>query len=535
MQKDSAEAILGGAAYKDMSDSPEANCEAEIPQFFTGCNVLITGGSGFLGMLLIDKLLRCCPDIAKMYVLLRAKKNKSPEQRFTENFDNVIFDRMKKEQPNFLTKLIMIEADLSRSDLGLSPENRERLLDTNVIFHGAATVRFNESIRVAVNINVRGTKQLLLFAKEMPNFKAFVHISTAFAYCVHKSIDEKYYIPPMETDKILTLLDILEDEKLEKIVPTLIGEWPNSYAFTKAIAEDTVRQYSTGIPTCIVRPGIVTSTLKDPIPGWINNLYGAVGIVAGSALGLLRTLHCVPENNAEIVPADYVISQIVAAAWDTANRKNTLLSIENANPDVPETERAPIYNYVSSQRNSITWKKFMKYNEIYGMQVPSTHVFWYYMLFLNRYLFLHNVCVIFLHILPGAIVDVVLFLRGRKPMLSKAYSKINTFSSVISYFSSQQWQFRDDAVVKLWKRVNSADRQIFNFDIGNLNWEDYIQHMIPGIRLYIAKDPLDTLEQGRAKYKKLRIAHYTLLTIFAILFIWGFVRLASSVMNFVSY
>jgi len=65
----------------------------------------------------------------------------------------------------------MIEADLGKLDLGLSQENRARLLDTNVIFHAAATVRFNEPIRIAININVRGTKQLLLYAKEMSNLK----------------------------------------------------------------------------------------------------------------------------------------------------------------------------------------------------------------------------------------------------------------------------------------------------------------------------------------------------------------------------
>lgn len=67
----------------------------------------------------------------------------------------------------------MIEADISKLDLGLSSENRKRILDTNIIFHGAATVRFNESIRLAVNINVRGTKQFLLLAKEMPDFKVY--------------------------------------------------------------------------------------------------------------------------------------------------------------------------------------------------------------------------------------------------------------------------------------------------------------------------------------------------------------------------
>jgi len=70
----------------------------------------------------------------------------------------------------------MIEADISKLDFGLSPENRKRILDTNIIFHGAATVRFNESIRFAININVRATKQFLLLAKEMPDLKVYKKI-----------------------------------------------------------------------------------------------------------------------------------------------------------------------------------------------------------------------------------------------------------------------------------------------------------------------------------------------------------------------
>lgn len=91
--------------------------------------------------------------------------------------------------------------------------------------------------------------------------------------------------------------------------------------FTKAIAEDTVRQYSAEIPISIVRPSIITSTYNEPLVGWINNVYGAVGIVMGSGIGLLRTLHCIPENIADLVPADYVISHIIAASWDIAKTK----------------------------------------------------------------------------------------------------------------------------------------------------------------------------------------------------------------------
>ncbi|XP_011877673.1 PREDICTED: fatty acyl-CoA reductase 1-like [Vollenhovia emeryi] len=207
-----------------MSDLPNAkDDQSEIPQFFAGCNVLITGGSGFIGILLIEKLLRCCPNIGKLYIFMREKKDKKPDERFKQHFDSPVYDRLKKEQPNYNSKIIMIEADMTKLNLGLSQRNRERLLDTNVIFHAAATVRFNETIRTAVTINVKGTKQLLFLAKEMPNLKAFVYVSTAFAHCVNNYIEEKHYPTPMETDKILTLLDILNDEQLEKLTPTLIA------------------------------------------------------------------------------------------------------------------------------------------------------------------------------------------------------------------------------------------------------------------------------------------------------------------------
>ncbi|XP_011882612.1 PREDICTED: putative fatty acyl-CoA reductase CG5065 [Vollenhovia emeryi] len=312
----------------------------------------------------------------------------------------------------------------------------------------------------------------------------------------------------------------------------LIGKWPNSYTYTKAIAEDTVRRFSIGIPTCIVRPSVITSTFEEPLIGWINNVYGAVGVVIGSGIGLLRTMHCDPDVVAEIVPADYVISHIVVASWDTAKRKNTLLSIENANLDVPETERVPIYNYVSMCQNPITWKRFMKINELYGMQVPTTHAFWCYMLFLNKYKFVNDIYAIFLHTIPAIIVDTALFLTGRKPMLLKAYKKINKFSSIISYFSSQQWRFNNDAVVKLWSRVNSADRQIFNFNIDSLDWESYLKNLIPGARVYIIKDPMETVEKGREKYRKLKIAHYTLVTVITVLLVWGIINLLLRIMTY---
>ncbi|XP_032674186.1 fatty acyl-CoA reductase wat-like [Odontomachus brunneus] len=520
----------------DLISDPMDDCHSEVLQYYAGRNILITGGSGFFGILLIERLLRCCSDLGKMYVLMREKKGKSAEERFKQHFDNVVYDKLKKEQPNFISKIIMIEADFGEINLGLSPENRKRLLDTNVIFHLAATVRFNEAIRVAVNINVRGTREILLLAREMTDLKAFVYVSTAFSYCVNKFIEEKFYTSPLETNAILTLLDILDNETLDIITPMLIGEWPNTYMYTKAIAEDTVRQYSVELPVCVVRPSIVVTTAKEPITGWINNLYGPVGVVMGSGLGLLRTLHCMPENTADLVPADYVIANIIVAGWDTAQRKDTLLSVDDANPKSrnSETERALIYNCVSSNQNPITWAMFMKYNEQYSLLTPFMNMLWCYVFTLNRYRLVHNIYALFLHTIPAVIVDVLAFLTGRKPKLLKTYKKIHVFTDSISYFTTRQWQFRNDAVVKLWDRLNPTDRKIFDFNVAELSWDEFIKHMILGLRIYIAKDPEDTLKQARLRYKKLMIAHYTLLTVVSSLLIWITVNLINLVISFFS-
>jgi fatty acyl-CoA reductase len=36
----------------------------------------------------------------------------------------------------------------------------------------------------------------------------------------------------------------------------LLKQWPNTYALTKAIAEDTVREFGKGLPVAVVRPAI---------------------------------------------------------------------------------------------------------------------------------------------------------------------------------------------------------------------------------------------------------------------------------------
>lgn len=61
-----------------------------IPEFFKGKNILLTGGTGFIGKCLIEKLLRCCPQVGTIYLLMRAKKGVAAEDRIRTITDSPV-------------------------------------------------------------------------------------------------------------------------------------------------------------------------------------------------------------------------------------------------------------------------------------------------------------------------------------------------------------------------------------------------------------------------------------------------------------
>jgi alcohol-forming fatty acyl-CoA reductase len=63
---------------------------------------------------------------------------------------------------------------------------------------------------------------------------------------------------------------------------------------------------------------LVIATWKEPVSGWIDNVYGPTGVVVGAGLGVLRTLHADREMVADLVPVDLAVSALIATAYDTA-------------------------------------------------------------------------------------------------------------------------------------------------------------------------------------------------------------------------
>ncbi|GFR22685.1 putative fatty acyl-CoA reductase CG5065 [Trichonephila clavata] len=119
-----------------------------IPEFYEGRSVFITGATGFIGKVLVEKLLRSCPGIKTIFVLMREKRGKEPKQRLEELVNCKVFDLVKKEKPEAVQKIVIITGDLSLPQLGVSPADLETMSQSvSVVFHSAATVKFDEPLK----------------------------------------------------------------------------------------------------------------------------------------------------------------------------------------------------------------------------------------------------------------------------------------------------------------------------------------------------------------------------------------------------
>ena len=61
-----------------------SHSESKISKFYENKSIFVTGATGFLGKVLIEKLFRSCYNLNKIYVLVRSKKGKQPSERLEE-------------------------------------------------------------------------------------------------------------------------------------------------------------------------------------------------------------------------------------------------------------------------------------------------------------------------------------------------------------------------------------------------------------------------------------------------------------------
>ncbi|KAM5224288.1 fatty acyl-CoA reductase 1 isoform 1-T1 [Hipposideros larvatus] len=476
-----------------------------IPEYYEGKNVLLTGATGFLGKVLLEKLLRSCPKVNLVYVLVRQKAGQTPQERVEEVISGKLFDRLRDENPDFREKIIAISSELTQPKLALSEEDKEIIIDsTNIIFHCAATVRFNENLRDAVQLNVIATRQLILLAQQMKNLEVFMHVSTAYAYCNRKHIDEVVYPPPVDPKKLIDSLEWMDDGLVNDITPKLIGDRPNTYIYTKALAEYVVQQEGAKLNVAIVRPSIVGASWKEPFPGWIDNFNGPSGLFIAAGKGILRTMRASNNALADLVPVDVVVNTSLAAAWYSGiNRPRNIM----------------VYNCTTGSTNPFHWGEVGYYlNHSFKMN-PLNQVFRRP----NVKLYSNNLLLHYWkgvrHTVPALLLDLALRLTGQEPWMMKTITRLHKAMMFLEYFTSNSWVWNTDNVNMLMNQLNPEDKKTFNIDVRQLHWAEYIENYCMGTKKYVLNEEMSGLPAARKHLNKLRNIRYGFNTVLVIL-IW---------------
>lgn len=158
-----------------------------IVDFLHGKTLLITGATGFLAKVLVEKILREQPNIAHIYLLIQPRADMSPAERLAALLTQPVFDaaRAKYGAEGFAalmrTKLSAVAGDMSAPRMGLQTELYAQLQrDVDVIVNSAATTAFDERYDSAVRLNTLGALEFAEFGAGCAHLHALVHVSTAF-------------------------------------------------------------------------------------------------------------------------------------------------------------------------------------------------------------------------------------------------------------------------------------------------------------------------------------------------------------------
>ncbi|XP_032515201.2 putative fatty acyl-CoA reductase CG5065 [Danaus plexippus] len=441
-----------------------------VSDFYNGKTIFVTGGTGFLGKVLIEKLLYSCPGISKIYMLVREKRNLTATDRMKKFFDCPVFDRLKKEKPDNLKKLKPVNGDLSQPCLGIDPKELQVIKDeVTIVFHFAATVKFNEPLSIAMKINVEGTEQVIDLCHSLKKIEVFVYMSTIFSNTDDKlnSVEERLYRSPKEVDEIYKM--IKENDPREVFNPEVLDGRPNTYTFTKAVAENIVAQKRGNLPTIMIRPSVVTPAKEEPVRGWVANWMGPTATLLYLSRGWIRCHYGEDDFTFEIIPVDYVVNLTIISA-----------------AKFKRSDDIPIYHSCTSALHPVTFKETASYLIKESCKKKLVDIPFPWITF-SRSLWFLSIISFFMQLLPAYIADLYLFICGHPTRYVKMLKKYSQNMSALHYFSSRTWYMTANRSQELIDGLSAEDQKIFPCSPASIDWSEYMATYLHGVYRFLLK------------------------------------------------
>jgi alcohol-forming fatty acyl-CoA reductase len=355
-----------------------------VRQSLAGKHVLLIGFTGFIGKVWLAKILEECPDIAKVHLLIRRQRSTTGQRRFERiAAESPLFENLHLRYGDdfnaFLTdKTEVIEGDITRPGLGIEPETFKRLKSKlDLVINSSGLTDFNPDLRQALSINIEGTLHLIDFLRQCDR-AAMLHLSTCFVVGyrdgrIAETLTPDYtpkgvagFDARTEYESLRQLAREIESRAESALVTEQLRQqvlskgrklsateleaqirkrrqrwtrdelieagmsrgrelgWPNTYTFTKGIAESLIASIAADLPIAIVRPSIVETSTHDPFEGWNEgvNTSAPISYLLGT---FFRQMPTNGKKCLDIIPVDLVCRGMSLIAAALIERRHELI------------------------------------------------------------------------------------------------------------------------------------------------------------------------------------------------------------------
>jgi len=499
-----------------------------VKETLKGKTILITGCTGFLGKVLLEKLIRSTPEIAKIYLLIRKSEHfESGAQRVEkEVLSSSIFSHIKSLKETAFkdfceSKIQVVCGELTEKRFGLSEaEFSDLAANIDVIINSAASVDFREPLDQALHINTLSLNNIIELSKTGGDIPV-VQVSTCYVHGLNKGdIYEQtigpYHgkVPRNAKGQYLVdgLISRLQDKITQAVVPAANNNarkkalvdlgieeanrygWNDTYTFTKWLGEQLLIEKLDGKTLSIVRPAIIESTLRAPVPGWIEGIKVADAIVFAYARGKVSYFPANPHGIIDIIPADLVANAVILAsvkALRSPGETNIYQSCSSgSNPvTIAELKRAMVSE---AQAN------YKAYPKLFKMKKPAEEF-----TFVSRTVFEASLKAAQV---PLELLQEARMLFGFKQDKNKLHKNINTainLSTTFSFYCFPKYRFHNGKLLALAQELGEKLDGEFAVDARLINWHNYFgKTHLSGLERYaINEEAKSTLVKKPAAVK----------------------------------
>jgi len=148
------------------------------------------------------------------------------------------------------------------------------------------------------------------------------------------------------------------------------------------------------------------------------------------------------------------------------------------------------------------------------LKYPSNETVWYPAGSLQKNIYLHRFYQFTLGTLPAHLIDTVARLTRKKPVMVRINDKLTKAMAALEYFTQNEWRWSNDEVLQLQQDLTDTDRRIFDFDITKINWRDYVDTYVQGVRKFVFKESDSTIPDSKLRNTKMYWLHMTVQVLF---------------------